>query len=100
MANVSLLDVVVRTKTKTQALDLNQAFQAASQTGDLKGVLHCEGEELVSQDFNGSPFSCVVDLSSTKGQGRFFRVLAWYDNETGFSQRMLDFTHYVKNKWG
>lgn len=97
VANVSLLDVVVRTKKPTQTSDLNQAFLAAG-TGDLKGVLHCETQELVSVDFNGSPYSCVVDLASTKGQGRFFRVLAWYDNETGFSQRMLDFTRYAEKQ--
>ncbi len=95
VANVSLLDVVVRTKTSVQISDLNQAFLTAA-GGSLKGVLHCETEELVSVDFNGSPYSCVVDLASTKGGGRFFRVLAWYDNETGFSQRMLDFTRYAK----
>ena len=90
-ANVSLVDIVFRTQKKTSVQEINTSFLSAEK-GKLKGVLACEEKKLVSVDFNGSPYSCVVDLPSTvQVEGGLIKVIAWYDNEMGFSKRMLDF---------
>ncbi len=92
-ANVSLVDMVFQTQVKTTVEEINKAFISA-QDEDLKAVLACEEKELVSVDFNKSPYSCIVDLPSTaRTEEGLTKVLAWYDNETGFSQRMLNFIH-------
>jgi glyceraldehyde 3-phosphate dehydrogenase len=52
--------------------------------------MECNEQPLVSCDFNGYPVSCVADLTQTRAQGRFVKVLAWYDNEWAFANRMLD----------
>jgi glyceraldehyde 3-phosphate dehydrogenase len=77
---------------------VNQAFLTA-QDGDLKGVLHVSTEPLVSIDFNGSPFSSTVDADLTNVMaGNLVKVMAWYDNEMGFSHRMLDLAVYMGSK--
>ena len=93
-ANVSLVDLVCSLKKSVNVGEVNQAFKTEAEE-DLKGVLDVEEKELVSMDFKGSPLSAVVDLSCTRvTQEGLVKVLAWYDNEIGFSQRMLDFiTH-------
>ena len=97
-ANVSLVDLVFRPQVKVGATEVNSAFLSAEKT-DLKGILACEKKELVSMDFNGSPYSCIVDLSSTVVlEEGLVKVLAWYDNETGFSQRMIDFILYLESE--
>ncbi len=93
-ANVSLVDMVFRTQVKAGVQEINEAFLSAEKK-DLKGVLACEGKPLVSVDFNGSLYSSVVDLSSTMvTEEGLIKVLAWYDNETGFSQRMINFINH------
>ena len=90
-ANVSLVDMVLRLKKPAHRDSIHQAFQKA-EAGELKGILACEKEELVSVDFNGSLSSAIVDLSSTRvTEEGLVKILAWYDNETGFSGRLLDF---------
>ena len=90
-ANVSLVDMVCRLQKSARAEEINQAFKVSAE-GDLKGVLGIEEQELVSVDFNGCPLSAVVDGPSTAVTSTgLVKVLAWYDNEIGFSQRMLDF---------
>ena len=97
-ANVSLVDLVFRPQVKVGVKEINTAFLSAEKTG-LKGVLACEKKELVSMDFNGSPYSCIVDLSSTVVlEEGLVKVLAWYDNETGFSQRMIDFILHLESE--
>jgi glyceraldehyde 3-phosphate dehydrogenase len=72
------------------AVEVNAAFQAASD-GPLKGFLACSYEELVSIDFKGNPHSSIVDMPYTKVMdGDFLKVLAWYDNEWGYSNRCVD----------
>ena len=94
-ANVSLVDMVFRPQFEISVQKINDAFLFAEQ-GDLKGVLACEKKELVSVDFNGSSYSCIVDLSSTMVTEKgLVKILAWYDNETGFSHRMIDFISYL-----
>lgn len=88
--NVSLVDFVCDVERDATIKDINQALVKAAD-GPLKGVLGYTDEELVSHDFNGSRFSSIVDLQSTIVIGnRMVKVLSWYDNEMGFSNRMVD----------
>jgi glyceraldehyde 3-phosphate dehydrogenase len=88
--NVSLVDLTVQVGRATSVQEVNEALRKAA-NGALKGVLDVADEELVSIDFNGSRFSSIVDAPSTDVMaGTMVKVLAWYDNETGFSNRMLD----------
>jgi glyceraldehyde 3-phosphate dehydrogenase len=89
-ANVSIVDLVAELKRPATEQQVNDAFRSAA-AGPLKGILACAEEELVSIDFNGSPVSSTVDLGLTKVMdGNFLKVLSWYDNEWGFSNRMVD----------
>ncbi len=93
--NVSLVDLTAELKTKTDAASINAALQAAAE-GPMKGVLAFETHELVSSDFNGSTASSTIDSKLTSVlDGNFVKVVSWYDNESGFSQRMLDLTDYM-----
>jgi glyceraldehyde 3-phosphate dehydrogenase len=90
-ANVSLVDLTVWVQKSTTVEEVNKALQEAAATGPLKGVLQFSEELLVSSDYNGSPYSSSVDADSTMVvNGKMVKVMAWYDNETGFSNRMLD----------
>jgi glyceraldehyde 3-phosphate dehydrogenase len=94
-ANVSLVDLVAELEKKASEAEINQAMQAAAE-GPLKGVLAYCNEPLVSTDFNGSPFSSIFDAQLTKViEGNFVKVLSWYDNEWGFSKRMVDVTKLI-----
>jgi glyceraldehyde 3-phosphate dehydrogenase len=88
--NVSLVDLSVVVKKETTKEEVNKVLKEAS-AGYLKGILNYTEELLVSSDFNGSPASSTVDADSTMVVGgKMIKVLAWYDNESGFSHRMLD----------
>ncbi len=88
--NVSVVDFVAELGKSTTVEEVNKALIASS-TGSLQGVLAISDEPLVSCDFNGSPASSTVDLSSTMVMnGTMVKVLSWYDNEMGFSYRMID----------
>lgn len=88
--NVSLVDFTFQAKKDVTVQAVNEVLIAASQ-GAMKGIIAVEHKELVSVDFNGNPYSSIVDLASTMVVGpRMVKVLAWYDNETGFSNRMVD----------
>ncbi len=94
-ANVSIVDLVAELKKGASEGQVNDAMRAAA-AGPLKGILQCSDEPLVSIDFNDSPYSSVVDLALTKVMdGNFLKVLAWYDNEWGFSNRMVDVTRLI-----
>lgn len=96
--NVSLVDFTFTAKKDVTKESVNEALIAASQ-GALKGVLAVESNELVSVDFNGSTYSSIVDLASTMVVGpRMVKVLSWYDNETGFSNRMVDVALHMAKK--
>ena len=89
-ANVSLIDFTFTTARKTSAEEINAAITKAAK-GALKGILVTNEAPLVSTDFNHDPASSIFDLTQTQViEGRFARVLSWYDNEWGFSNRMLD----------
>jgi len=97
-ANVSLVDLVVETEKATTVEQVNAALKSAA-NGKLKGILdYCE-EPLVSCDFNGSPASSTVDALSTNViGGSMVKVLSWYDNEWGYSNRILDLAKLVASK--
>ena len=88
--NVSVVDLTFVAKKTTTAEDVNQALKQASD-GDLRGILEYTTEPLVSSDFNHNPASSIVDSLLTKvSGGTLVKVASWYDNEWGFSNRMLD----------
>ena len=95
MANVSLIDLKFVPKRETTVEEVNAAIVKAA-GGKLKGVLGTNDEPLVSIDFNHNPNSSTFDLSQTQVvEGKLVRVMSWYDNEWGFSNRMLDTTAAV-----
>lgn len=88
--NVSLVDFVATVTKPTTVEEVNEALKAAA-NGPMKGILAATNEPLVSSDFNGSSYSSIADLPSTMVmEGTMVKVLSWYDNESGFSNRMLD----------
>ena len=88
--NVSLIDFTVVTKKEVSAETINEAMSKASQNS-LKGILGINKKPLVSKDFNHDPHSSIFDVTQTQViKGKFSRVLSWYDNEWGFSNRMCD----------
>jgi glyceraldehyde 3-phosphate dehydrogenase len=90
--NVSVVDLTFVAKRPTSAEEVNQALKQASET-DLKGILEYSTEPLVSSDYNHNPASSIVDSLLTKvSGGTLVKVASWYDNEWGFSNRMLDVT--------
>jgi len=93
--NVSIVDLVAVLKTKAAAEEVNAAFVKASK-GELKGILAYTDEPLVSVDFMSNPNSAIVDGLSTKVIGdNLIKVLAWYDNEWGYSCRLVDLVKYI-----
>ena len=96
--NVSLVDLVVETEKQTRIEDINAAMRAASE-GPLKGILDYCNLPLVSRDFNGSSASSTFDALSTNViDGNMVKVLAWYDNEWGYSNRVFDVVRYIINR--
>lgn len=97
--NVSIVDLVVETEKPTSKEEVNAAFKRASQQGPLAKYLEYSEEPLVSKDFNGNPKSAIFDAPQTFVQGgTLVKVLAWYDNEWGYSCRLLDLLEYVASK--
>lgn len=93
--NVSVVDLAVLLKRKVSAEEINQAFKEASQ-GDLKGILDYTEEPLVSKDFNGNAYSSIIDgLSTIVVDDNLAKIIAWYDNEWGYSCRIIDLIKYI-----
>ena len=93
--DVSVVDLTVELNKATTAKDINAAFEAASK-GELKGILAVSHEELVSSDFKSDPHSSIVDAPLTLMLGaQWAKVVSWYDNEWGFSCRMVDLITYM-----
>ena len=86
----SLTDLTVVTKKKTDVDAINAAFKAAARSGPLRKVLEFSEAPIVSSDIVGSRASCVFDAPLTQGSGNLFKVFGWYDNETGYSHRLVD----------
>lgn len=88
--NVSCVDLVCQIEKSSSIEEVNAAFKKASESS-LRGVLAYSEEPLVSIDYNGNPHSSIIDALSTKVMSeKLVKVLAWYDNESGFSNRMID----------
>jgi glyceraldehyde 3-phosphate dehydrogenase len=95
--NVSIVDLTFVAKRATSVEEVNKAAKQASET-DLKGILEYNTEPLVSSDFNHNPASSIFESSLTRvSEGTLVKVSSWYDNEWGFSNRMLDATVAVMN---
>lgn len=96
--NVSVVDLVAELKKDTTAEEVNAALKKAAE-GKMKGILQYTEEPLVSIDFNGNDHSSIVDASVTKViEGRMVKVIAWYDNETGYSSRVRDLIIYITKR--
>ena len=97
--NVSMVDFVVNVEKRTITEEVNQALKDASE-GPLKGILDYCDLPLVSSDHQGTEASSIVDASLTMVMGNdMVKVMAWYDNEWGYSQRVLDLAELVAEKW-
>jgi len=97
--NVSMVDLVVQVEKPTLTEEVNLVLRAASE-GELKGILDYTELQLVSSDYQGTDASSVVDASLTLVMGGdLVKVMAWYDNEWGYSQRVLDLAELVAEKW-
>ncbi len=96
--NVSVVDFTFNSEKEMTVASVNAALKKAAE-GSLKGVLAFEEKELVSIDFNGNPHSSIVDSKTTMVVGnKTAKVLSWYDNEVGFSNRMVDMALYMMEK--
>ncbi|HEX2441279.1 MAG TPA: type I glyceraldehyde-3-phosphate dehydrogenase [Methylomirabilota bacterium] len=94
-ANVSVVDLTVELNKPASVQAINEKFREAA-AGSLRGILDATDEELVSVDFNGNPHSSIVDLPSTAlVDGNMVKVLAWYDNEYGYSSRVRDLIRFI-----
>jgi glyceraldehyde-3-phosphate dehydrogenase (NAD(P)) len=97
--NVSVVDFVAQVEKKTISEEVNEAFKRASQ-GELKGILGYNDLPLVSSDYRGTNESSIVDSDLTLVMdGDMIKVVAWYDNEWGYSQRVVDLAELVADKW-
>ena len=96
--NVSVVDLVVELEKHVTAEEVNTAFKTAAE-GELKGILEYNELPLVSTDYNGSHYSSSIDaLSTMVMEGNMVKVLSWYDNETGYSHRVVDLADYIGKK--
>lgn len=96
--NVSVVDLVAELKQDVTAEEVNEALKTAAE-GELKGILAYTELPLVSSDYNGSPASSTIDaLSTMVMEGNMVKVLSWYDNENGYSNRVVDLAQYIAAK--
>jgi len=93
--NVSLVDFVATLSKSTSKEEINAKLKEYA-ANSMKGILFCSEEELVSRDFNGNPYSSIVDLPNTSViGGKMVKILSWYDNEWGFSSRMTELLSFI-----
>src|SRR5690606_16456174 len=96
--NVSVTDLVAELEKNVTVEELNAALKKAAE-GPLKGILNYTEEPLVSSDFNGDPASSTIDALSTMVVGdSLVKVVSWYDNEWGYSNRVVDLCAYIASK--
>ncbi|MFC3886603.1 type I glyceraldehyde-3-phosphate dehydrogenase [Bacillus songklensis] len=96
--NVSLVDLVAELDKEVTVEEVNAALKEASE-GELKGILGYSEEPLVSGDYNGNPASSTIDaLSTMVMEGSMVKVISWYDNESGYSNRVVDLVDYIASK--
>ncbi|MHA1222530.1 MAG: type I glyceraldehyde-3-phosphate dehydrogenase [Candidatus Heimdallarchaeaceae archaeon] len=95
--NVSLIDANYTLNSEVTVDDINTIFEEKAE-GDMKGIIKVTKDSLVSIDFNGEKYSAIIDLPLTKTFQNQVKVIAWYDNETGYSNRMIDLAKYIWSK--
>lgn len=97
-SNVSVVDLVAELDKEVTAEEVNRVLKEASE-GSLKGILSYSEEPLVSTDYNGNPSSSTIDALSTMVlEGKMVKVVSWYDNEWGYSNRVVDLVQYIAGK--
>ncbi len=94
---VSIVDFIANIKKEATVFQINEVFQKASRD-ELKGILETNAEELVSMDFKGNTASAIVDLSLTMANGNLVKIVGWYDNEWGYSNRLVEMAEYIANQ--
>ena len=95
---MSLIDLTVEVERETTTDELRPVFKEAAE-GTLKGILGYSEEPLVSVDFKGDPRSSIVDAEYTQVmQGNMVKVVSWYDNEWGYTARLIDLANYVADR--
>ena len=95
--DVSVVDLTVRLQKETSYEDIKKTFKKASE-GELKGILGYTEEDVVSMDFVGDPHSSIFDAGAgIELNSKFFKIISWYDNEAGFSHKLVDLAQYVHN---
>jgi glyceraldehyde 3-phosphate dehydrogenase (phosphorylating) len=94
----SVTDLVCILNREVTAEEVNEAFRQAAEEGSLRGVLHYSEDPLVSSDIVGSPASCTFDSLSTMAIGNLVKVIGWYDNEWGYSNRLVELTELVATR--
>jgi glyceraldehyde 3-phosphate dehydrogenase len=96
-ADVSVVDLTVRLEKETSYEEIKKAFKEASE-GDLKGILGYTEEPVVSQDFVGDPRTSIFDAEAgIELNSKFFKVVSWYDNEAGYSNKLVDLAVHVSS---
>jgi glyceraldehyde 3-phosphate dehydrogenase len=100
VADGSITDLVAAVTRPARVDEVNRAYAAAAAAGPLAGVLDYGEDWLVSSDIVGSPASCIFDPGLTMVTGRLVKVLGWYDNETGYSSRLVELAALVARQAG
>ena len=96
--NVSVVDLTVKLSKSTSYDDINASMESASK-GNLKGILGYTDEDVVSSDFIGSTYSSIYDAGAGIGlNDKFFKLVSWYDNEMGYSARLIDLVEYMETR--
>ncbi|TDQ19216.1 glyceraldehyde-3-phosphate dehydrogenase (NAD+) [Algoriphagus boseongensis] len=90
----SLTDLIVELKTEVSAEEINKAFKEA-ESGELKGYLLVESDPIVSMDIIGNPHSCIIDEALTSAKGNLVKVVGWYDNESGYANRLVNLAERI-----
>jgi glyceraldehyde 3-phosphate dehydrogenase len=94
----SIVDLVARVSRQTSVDEVNEAFRAAAESGPLEGLLKFTDEEIVSTDIVHSPYSCTFDSLLTMVAGDMVKIFGWYDNEWGYSCRLVDLVSKMATK--
>ena len=97
VANGSLCDITLNVKKKTSIQEVNTLFEKAA-NGPLKGILQYTQDPIVSIDIVGNTHSCVLDSEMTSVIGKMIKIIGWYDNETGYSSRIIDLVYKMSRK--
>jgi len=95
---VSIVDFICNLKKEVTVAEINAAFMEAIKSEKLQGILDATNNELVSMDFKGNPHSSIVDLPLTMANGNLVKVVGWYDNEWGYSNRLVEMAELVGAK--